>query len=85
MFCNKSVKSDGSEKIIFYTLDFSGNATSFTGTTRVASGTFTLAESAKLGTGSFDVSGTLVLEGARHFANPVTGGGKIKTNGAITL
>ena len=67
------------------TLDFSGDATLFTGTTHVDAGSFTLAESAGLGTGSFEVAGTLVLKGTRQFSNPVTGFGKIKTNGAITL
>ena len=65
-------------------VSFTSDASAFTGTTNVASGTFAVAESAALGTGNFDVSGTLALNGDRSFANATSGDGKIEVSSGAT-
>ncbi len=59
-------------------ITLSGNASGFTGATKVESGTLTIAESATLGTGAFEIAGTLALNGTRTFANETIGNGKIE-------
>ena len=70
------------------TQDFvlSGDASAFSGKTSVSAGTFTVAESAKLGTGAFDVAGTLALNGDRTFSNTTSGDGKLEVaSGTATI
>ena len=56
---------------------FKGDASAHTGTTKITAGTFTIAESAKLGTGAYEIAGTLVINGSRVFANATSGNGGI--------
>lgn len=61
-------------------IDFEGNASGFSGTTEISSGTFSVKTSAQLGTGAFAVSenGVLEFDGDHSFDNTVSGGGKMK-------
>ena len=58
-------------------ITLSGDASAHTGTTKVESGTLTIAQGAKLGTGAFNVAGTLGLVGDRTFNNASTGAGTL--------
>ena len=67
-------------------VSFTSDASAFAGTTDVASGTFTITESATLGSGAFDVSGTLALTGERTFANTTSGTGTLNVaSGGLTF
>lgn len=59
------------------TLLFKGDANAHTGTTKITAGTFTIAESAKLGTGAYEIAGAFVINGSRVFANATSGNGGI--------
>ena len=61
----------------------SGDASAFSGTTAIRSGTLTVAESAKLGTGAFDVAGALALEGDRALSNTLSGAGQVSSSGDV--
>lgn len=65
-------------------VNFSSDASGFSGKTSVTSGTFTVSESALLGTGAFDVAGTLALNGDRTFTNATGGDGKIEVSSGAT-
>lgn len=70
------------------TQDFvlSGDASDFSGRTEIAAGTFTVLKDVKLGSGDFDVSGTLRLEGTRTFSNSAYGAGTLEiTSGTTTF
>ena len=67
-------------------VEFSGDASALTGTLSVDAGTFTIAESAKLGEkATLDVAGTLALEGARTIANATSGAGAIELAAGATV
>ena len=67
-------------------VEFSGDASALTGTLSVDAGTFTVAESAKLGEkATLDVAGTLALEGARTIANATSGAGAIELAAGATV
>ena len=61
----------------------SGDASAFSGTTAIRSGTLTVAESAELGTGAFDVAGALALEGDRALSNTLSGAGQVSSSGDV--
>ncbi|MBQ7332329.1 MAG: hypothetical protein IJW39_03695, partial [Opitutales bacterium] len=66
--------------------EVSGDASGFSGKTSVTAGTFTVSESAKLGSGAFDIAGTLALNGDRTLANETSGDGTIEIfSGATTF
>ena len=67
-------------------VNFASDASAFTGTTEITSGTFTVSESAVIGTGDFAVVGTLALNGNRTFANATSGAGTLDVvSGATTF
>ncbi|HIV04257.1 MAG TPA: hypothetical protein IAC75_03795, partial [Candidatus Spyradosoma merdigallinarum] len=67
-------------------VEFSGDASALTGTLSVDAGTFTVAESAKLGEkATLDVAGTLALEGDRTIANATSGAGAIELAAGATV
>ena len=67
-------------------VEFSGDASALTGTLSVDAGTFTVAESAKLGEkATLDVAGTLALEGDRTLSNTLSGAGTLETAGVVAL
>ena len=67
-------------------VEFSGDASALTGTLSVDAGTFTVAESAKLGEkATLDVAGTLALEGARTISNATSGDGAIELVAGATV
>lgn len=67
-----------------YDVTFSGDARAHTGTTYVDAGTFTIDENAKLGTGAFEVSGTMKLSGTREFSNATRGDGELNVAAGTT-
>ena len=67
-------------------VNFASDASAHTGTTEITSGTFTVSESAVIGTGDFAVVGTLALNGNRTFENATRGDGSIEiSSGATTF
>ena len=67
-------------------VEFSGDASALTGTLSVDAGTFTIAESAKLGEkATLDVAGTLALEGDRTISNATSGDGAIELVAGATV
>ena len=67
-------------------VEFSGDASALTGTLSVDAGTFTIAESAKLGEkATLDVAGTLALEGERTISNATSGDGAIELVAGATV
>ena len=68
-----------------YDLTFAGDASAHTGTTKVESGTLTIAENATLGSGDFEVAGTLAIAGTHELSNTISGTGSLITTGTVTL
>ncbi|MGN0860777.1 MAG: autotransporter domain-containing protein [Candidatus Spyradosoma sp.] len=66
------------------TISFESNASGFSGVTKVESGTLKIADTATLGTGAFEVAGTLSLNGDRTFGNATSGDGVLEVASGTT-